>query len=463
MNSEKYIEISKNYEDSLGLKYKKENGIFYTDMDLAIKIIDYLDMPIDSHIIDPCCGTGNFLLAAEKRGFFNIYGADKDKQSIKICKRHTKSKNIQCMDTISNEGAYVLKKFKQTEKFDYILGNPPYVPIATNIQIDTEDYLFLRNVKDSGSNLFVASIYRALELVKKEGYVSYIIPKNFLHVSSYSLLRKKLLNEKRIVSIVDLGPFFKDVRGEQILLTIQNVDAVNNKISFLKYENKKFELKTSIDQIIYDDEILIFEKQKDFIIYKKLESSYSKFGDICTGYIGRGKSTENTAIAGKDLKKFGFKNQNVPTEGNLVFIQNIYSAESGIIASFAGNLEASQTVTIFTDGDEKMCRYVVGFLHSRLCNYYLLKFCFNNSKLTMHTDARYLKKLPLIINSNTFNKVIFLVKVLETTEYMSQIWFELLESLNESIYETYNINDEEKRHIESEMKTIQSSKWCNNE
>lgn len=432
-------------------------------MDLAIKIIDYLDMPIDSHIIDPCCGTGNFLLAAEKRGFFNIYGADKDKQSIKICKRHTKSKNIQCMDTISNEGAYVLKKFKQTEKFDYILGNPPYVPIATNIQIDTEDYLFLRNVKDSGSNLFVASIYRALELVKKEGYVSYIIPKNFLHVSSYSLLRKKLLNEKRIVSIVDLGPFFKDVRGEQILLTIQNVDAVNNKISFLKYENKKFELKTSIDQIIYDDEILIFEKQKDFIIYKKLESSYSKFGDICTGYIGRGKSTENTAIAGKDLKKFGFKNQNVPTEGNLVFIQNIYSAESGIIASFAGNLEASQTVTIFTDGDEKMCRYVVGFLHSRLCNYYLLKFCFNNSKLTMHTDARYLKKLPLIINSNTFNKVIFLVKVLETTEYMSQIWFELLESLNESIYETYNINDEEKRHIESEMKTIQSSKWCNNE
>jgi len=463
MNSEKYIEISKNYEDSLGLKYKKENGIFYTDMDLAIKIIDYLDMPIDSHIIDPCCGTGNFLLAAEKRGFFNIYGADKDKQSIKICKRHTKSKNIQCMDTISNEGAYVLKKFKQTEKFDYILGNPPYVPIATNIQIDTEDYLFLRNVKDSGSNLFVASIYRALELVKKEGYVSYIIPKNFLHVSSYSLLRKKLLNEKRIVSIVDLGPFFKDVRGEQILLTIQNVDAVNNKISFLKYENKKFELKTSIDQIIYDDEILIFEKQKDFIIYKKLESSYSKFGDICTGYIGRGKSTENTAIAGKDLKKFGFKNQNVPTEGNLVFIQNIYSAESGIIASFAGNLEASQTVTIFTDGDEKMCRYVVGFLHSRLCNYYLLKFCFNNSKLTMHTDARYLKKLPFIINSNTFNKVIFLVKVLETTEYMSQIWFESLESLNESIYETYNINDEEKRHIESEMKTIQSSKWCNNE
>ena len=81
----------------------------------------------------------------------------------------------------------------------------------------------------------------------------------------------------------------------------------------------------------------------------------------------------------------------------------------------------------------------------------------------MHTDARYLKKLPLIINSNTFNKVIFLVKVLETTEYRSQIWFELLESLNESIYETYNINDEEKRHVESEMKTIQSSKWCNNE
>ena len=62
---------------------------------------------------------------------------------------------------------------------------------------------------------------RSLELVKKDGLVSYIIPKNFLHVSGYSLLRRSILKEKTIISIVDLGRYFKNVRGEQIVLTLK--------------------------------------------------------------------------------------------------------------------------------------------------------------------------------------------------------------------------------------------------
>ena len=144
-----------------------------------------------------------------------------------------------------------------------------------------------------------------------------------------------------------------------------------------------------------------------------------------------------------------------------MFIQNIYSAEAGIIASFAGDLEASETVTVFTDDDEKMCRYILGVLHSRLCNYYLLKFCFNSSKLTMHTDAKYLEKLPLVIDNNTFKKIISIVKSLETIEYMSNPWFEMVESLNDLIYDTYKIEEKERAHIEHQMKEIQSQRWNN--
>ena len=157
--------------------------------------------------------------------------------------------------------------------------------------------------------------------------------------------------------------------------------------------------------------------------------------------------------------KYSFKNTKVPKKGNKVFIQNIYSAEAGIIASFAGELEAAETVTVFTDGDEKMCRYILGFLHSRLCNYYLLKFCFNNSKLTMHTDAKYLKKLPLVKDSKTFSRVISVVKSLEKIDYMSEDWFEMLESLNNLIYKIYGINENEKNYINFQMKSIQSKRW----
>ena len=108
-----------------------------------------------------------------------------------------------------------------------------------------------------------------------------------------------------------------------------------------------------------------------------------------------------------------------------------------------------------------MCRYILGFLHSRLCNYYLLKFCYNNSKLTMHTDAKYLKKLPLVIDKTTFPQIISIVKSLETIEYMNDIWFEMVESLNDLIYKTYKIGEKERSHIDFQIKSIQSQRWNN--
>lgn len=461
MELNKHNLISKNYEKSLDLEYKKKKGIFYTDIELADKIIDFLNLPKDSIILDPCCGTGNFLVAAKNQGYQKIYGADIDKQAISISKKNIDLAKLENIDTLANGADYILNKFKLTESVDVIIGNPPYVPISKDIIIDTSDYLFLRNVKESGSNLFIAALYRAFDLAKENGIISYVIPKNFLHISSYKILRKMILNKKQIVSIVDIGKKFKNVRGEQIIITLKNKFVKDNNISIYEYKNNEIIKKLEVPQNFYKDEILLFGSKENFSIFKKLEGTYQKFSDICTGYVGRGRSKLDTAITGKDIRKFSFKNVEVPKKGNKVFIQNIYSAEAGIIASFAGELEAAETVTVFTDGDEKMCRYILGFLHSRLCNYYLLKFCFNNSKLTMHTDAKYLKKLPLVKDSKTFSKVISIVKSLEKIDYMSKDWFEMLESLNNLIYKIYEIDENEKKYIDFQMKSIQSKRWNN--
>ena len=450
---------SKKYENALDVAHKKGKGIYYTDIELSSKMIEFLKIPSNAYILDPCCGTGSFIVAADNLGYKNVYGVDIDVNAVTLCKNKNNLSNITVLDTLSNNGKDVLKKLRLTSPVDFLIGNPPYAPIAKDITIDTLDYLFLRNVKDSGSNLFIAAIYRAFELTKAEGVISYIIPKNFLHVSSYSILRKLLLNEKTILSIIDIGSYFKSVRGEQIIITIKNQTTENSCISIYKYVNNEFVKKLEVPQDFFKNEILLFSNETDFSIYKKLESSYKKFDDICKGYVGRGRSKSLSAITGKDIQKFSFKSTPVPRKGNRVFIQNIYSAESGIIASFGGDLEASETVTIFTDGDEKMCRYILGVLHSRLCNYFLLKFCYNNSKLTMHADAKYLKKLPLIINDYTFTQTINIVKMLESVKYMSNEWFDALESLNDIIYKTYNISIDERKHIDSQMKEIQSEKW----
>jgi len=459
--SKEFLHESNEYEKSLTSDYKKQNGIYYTNIDLVRNIYRLLNLQItdDLRIIDPTCGTGSFLSIAAELGFKNIYGTDIDKGAIKIAKKMVPIAKVKVLDSISNPYSKILHSFNIKEKYHVVIGNPPYAPLNVTNSIDTFDYLFARTVKNNGDNLFIAALLRAKEMVSDGGLISFIIPKNFLHINSYSLLRRELLRDYTIESIVDIGVYFKNVRGEQIVLTVKKVKPSNNQIKFYVHDNNEFMYLTSIDQDFYKDTIILFQNNLDHNIYMKFNNSYTTLNDYVSGYVGRGKSKIEESISGKDIRKFGFKNNRSLTQGNKIFIQNIYSKESGIIACFGGELEASETITVFTDGDATMCRYVLGILHSRLINYFLHRYCFNRSQLTMHVDAKYLRKIPFIVSEVLFDVVLEYVDLLEQTDYMSEKWFFYYEQLNDLVYRIYDIDLVEKEYIERTVKEEQSGKW----
>ena len=83
----------------------------------------------------------------------------------------------------------------------------------------------------------------------------------------------------------------------------------------------------------------------------------------------------------------------------------------------------------------------------------------------MHTDAKYLKKIPLPsrkLQDQYFEQILELVNRLESDDYMNQAWFNSLEQLNQIIYSAYNITKKESDFIDSEMKRIQSKRWIAN-
>ncbi len=450
------------YEKSLDLNYKKSNGIFYTDFSLAQLIMDEIDFRHpDVKVIDPCCGTGVFVKLAIDKGLNNVYGIDLDKKAVSLVKKLCPTANLISMDSISCDFKQIMKRFKIKEKFDYVIGNPPYVPL-TSTTLTTQEYLFLRQVKNYGDNLYVAALLRAKEMLNDNGIISYIIPKNFLHVNSYSFFRREILRDFSILSIVDLGKYFKNVRGEQIVLTLQKKKDTNNIIKIKKLKDNKFELLTEIRQDFYTDKIILFENNEDVEIYKKFNKAYTTLNDYVKGYVGRGHSKSANAICGKDIRKFGLKFLSPQTQGSQIFIQNIYSAEAGIIACFGGQLQANETVTIFTDGDPTMCRYVLGLIHSKLINFYLLKYCYNNSLLTMHVDSRYLRSIPFIVDNDNFNVVLEYVNKLETLDYMSDEWFKYYDLLNRIVYRIYNLSEQEINFIDNFIKKTQSKKWDKN-
>ncbi|MGF7017743.1 putative RNA methylase [Lachnospiraceae bacterium PF1-21] len=445
------------YENSLDAEYKKKNGIFFTDMELANTLVSFLNIPKDSSLIDPSCGSGSFIRAFQNAGLEKIVGCDFDAQTVEKCQSITGVDEVYQVDTLGNAGPEILKRVKK-DKFDYVVGNPPYAPINGKTEISTTAE-FSDLVRCSGNNLFIAAIYRAFEIAKDDGYISFIIPKNLLHISSYKEIRKKLLKEKRIVSIVELGIHFKTVRGEQIVLTLQNKYVKENKIQFYKYNRGKISFMSAVNQEYYSDEIIVFTSNEEVNIYDKLKYSYGKLKDVCAETIHRGHNREADAIRGKHIRKFGFKEHKVPKEGSRIFIQNIFSAEAGITASYAGNLVPAETVTMVTLESKEMSKYILGLLHSRVCNYYLIRFEFNNSRLTIHADAKYLNEIPIVVDDKRFQEVISLVDEMESVPYMEEEWFNLHESLNSVVYKIYNLPKKEREYIEKEMKKISASKW----
>lgn len=435
---------------------RKAGGIFYTDLSLAESIIEELAIPSDALVLDPCCGAGSFNFAAIKCGILNVYGADIDGNAIDLCVTNIPQGKFVTADSIEADACTFLSKLSISKKVDYVVGNPPYGKWSPSELVSSS---FNRKVIDAGNNLFIAGLIRAMELVKDGGIISYIIPKNFLHVSTYAAFRKEILENQTIVSIIDIGNYFENVRGEQIILTLKNAHPDKNKFVIKKLEQGSFVKQMDIDQDFFLDEILLFKNEMDFRIYNKLVA-YERLETRCTGYIGRGRSRDSQAIVGKEIRKFGYKHTSTPIVGNQIFIQNIYSAESGIIAAFGGNLVAAQTVTILTDGNEKICRFILGILHSKLCNFFLYRYCYNYSKLTMHTDAKYLKRIPLPVMSECLlEQIVDLVSLLERENYMSAAWFGYMRNLDAAVYGAFNLDRTEREYIDGEMKFVQSNKW----
>lgn len=78
----------------------------------------------------------------------------------------------------------------------------------------------------------------------------------------------------------------------------------------------------------------------------------------------------------------------------------------------------------------------------------------------MHTDAKYLKKVPVPpVTDEQADLVVNYVNRLETETYLSDRWLEVLDDLDNAMYDAYRLSDDEKKFIDAEMRNIHSKKW----
>jgi len=225
---------------------RRKNGVYYTENDITSFILENclklnLDKSIENiteeffseedkvsvlsmSIFDPTCGAGAFLLTALelkikllgnrdlldkkylKTILSTLYGNDIDNVSTTI----TKIRLLLCVlenfgvSYISGLGKILNSNFyseniftlKLKNKFDLVIGNPPYVEeSATDIK-----------VQEQFGNIYANVLSAALDFMSDTGTYGFIIPLSYISTPRMALIRKKIsnaLNNQLILSYAD--------------------------------------------------------------------------------------------------------------------------------------------------------------------------------------------------------------------------------------------------------------------
>lgn len=231
-------DISDDYEASLSESYRNKEGIYYTPQYIVEDMMQDMENVEGKSFLDPCCGSGNFIIEAIKKGFApeNVYGYDTDENAIKIAKKRIKeisgydSDNIICANFL--EIASVSGK-----SFDYIYTNPPWgKKIARSEKIKYSSMYNTGNSTDTSALFYFAS----LRVLKENGKIGFLLPDAFFNISSFENARKMLLSMD-IKRLIDYQKPFKGVLTK--VKAFVSVNVLNNKDSVVSceiYNSKRF-------------------------------------------------------------------------------------------------------------------------------------------------------------------------------------------------------------------------------
>ena len=212
---------SKQLTKQLSKEDKKNNGIYFTPPSIIAKIMKVL-FPYFKNITDilePSCGSGEFLQRFEHFSRFNIDAVEFNETIYNSINDKFKS-NILNTDFL---------EWNSNKKYDLIIGNPPfYVMKKQSIKNNKYEHYYTGR-----PNIFVLFIGKALEMLKNDGILAFVLPKNFMNCLYYDNLRKHISTNYKIIDIIECyEDKYLETQQDTIVLIIQNKNCVLNNPNF---------------------------------------------------------------------------------------------------------------------------------------------------------------------------------------------------------------------------------------
>lgn len=199
----------------------KQTGSFYTPMNLIEYMVDYVrDRIVPQVILEPSAGDGRFAKVLKS---FNCPITLVEYETDKIEYLENQYSNF-C--TIRNAD-YLDFALNQEQKYDLIIGNPPYISKKVLPQDQRESSLKLLDYHnlshDLFQNIWVSFILGALKNLSPNGAIFFVLPFEFLQVQYAEKLRKFLEDKFNTIEITTFeDSVFAEIEQDICLVYLSN-------------------------------------------------------------------------------------------------------------------------------------------------------------------------------------------------------------------------------------------------
>jgi type I restriction-modification system DNA methylase subunit len=254
---------------SFGKKELQEDGIYFTPRPIIERALPEIFKALDekevTEILEPSCGSCEFVNAIQ-----DYFGSDVHIDAVEY--NSTIYQNIRNLQTptLSIYNANYLT-WNTEKQYDLIVGNPPYF-VMKKSEVHKKYHKFF----EGRPNIYVIFILRALEMLKNDGVLTFILPINFLNCLYYSKTRHLISTQCRIVSIVccdDISDSeFKHTQQNTIILTLkktlepkEELELYNNKYILRVFDDIVFNTADKIEELkeLYRDSTTLSELKVD--------------------------------------------------------------------------------------------------------------------------------------------------------------------------------------------------------
>ncbi|OOO61377.1 Eco57I restriction-modification methylase domain-containing protein [Clostridium tepidum] len=312
-----------------------------------------------------------------------------------------------------------------SEKFDYVVGNPPYIGIKA-LNNNFKKY-FKFNYFVSQKQFDIYAVFYERAILKSNLKVGYITPRPLLNNENLELVRRFIDDNTSINSISDVGMVFDDAGVETSILILGKKSNRTNEVIINKFNsiNSKIEIVNVVKQCIFKELPFsifnIYMNEKNYRIYSKIiKNADYKLGHILdiTRGIEMGKNDETIInnyegdkelIFGEDLQRykvniykrgviFDYNNTTKFKEDNLykgkrLLIRRV--ADRLICTPIEQELYALNTIYIGKLNIDYSIYLLSSLINSKLINYWFKLTFMNDDKLFPYIRTSQLKLLPI--------------------------------------------------------------------